>query len=102
MNPAKKLSVLVLLGFFFLASEAFSQTNAPSAHIIFMTVVELKGATTTDKLAPPPVNPNDLSKGYEFKSPGQADKSNPKKWEVSSYLFSPGFITVRQGDTVNL
>lgn len=57
MNPAKKLSVLVLLGFLLFSSEAFSQAGAPSAHTIFMTVIELKGATTTDKLAPPPVNP---------------------------------------------
>lgn len=102
MNPVKKPLVLVLLGLSLFASRAFSQVGAPSAHTIFMTVVELKGATTTDKLPPPPINPKDLSKGYEFKPPGQADKSDPKKWEVSSYGFAPGFVTVRQGDTVNL
>lgn len=102
MNSAKKLSVLVLLGLLIFASGAFSQTNAPSAHTIFMTAVELKGATTTDKLPPPPVNPKDLSKGYDFKPPGQADKNDANKWEVSSYRFAPGFVTVRQGDTVNL
>lgn len=73
-----------------------------TTHTIYMTAIELKGATTADKLAPPPVNPKDLSKGYDFKPPGQADKSDLKKWEVSSYRFAPGFITVRQGDTVNL
>jgi len=102
MNPSKKLSLLVLLGPLLFAGEAFSQAGAPTAHTIFMTAIELKGSTTVEKLAPPPVNPKDLSKGYEFKPPGQADKSDPKKWEVSSYRFSPGFITVRQGDTVNL
>lgn len=102
MNPSKKLSLLVLLGLLLLASEGFTQTGTPTAHTIFMTAIELKGATTADKLTPPPVNPKDLSKGYEFKPPGQADKSDPKKWEVSSYRFAPGFVTVRQGDTVNL
>jgi plastocyanin len=67
-----------------------------------MTALEVKGGTTGDKLRPPPVNPKDLSKGYEFKPEGEADKSNPKRWEVSTYLWSPSFVTVRQGDTVNL
>lgn len=102
MNPSKKLSLLALLGLLLSASDGVTQTGTPTTHTIFMTAIELKGATTTDKLAPPPVNPKDLSKGYEFKPPGQADKSDAKKWEVSSYRFSPGFITVRQGDTVNL
>jgi plastocyanin len=92
---------VTFLGLFFSASKGFTQ-GTPTAHTIFMTVLEVKGATTTDKLAPPPVNPKDLSKGYDFKPPGKADKSDPKKWEVSSYQFSPGFITVRQGDTLNL
>lgn len=73
-----------------------------TTHTIFLTVLEVKGSTTADKLAPPPVNPKDLSKGYEFKAPGVADKSTPQRWEVSSYMVSPGFVTVRQGDTVKL
>jgi plastocyanin len=97
-----ELFATALIGLFLLTNEAMAQKSTPTAHTIFMTAVELKGSTTTDKLVPPAVNPNDLSKGYEFKPPGQADKSDPKKWEVSSYGFSPGFITVNQGDTVNL
>lgn len=50
----------------------------------------MKGATTTDQLAAPTVNPKDLSKGYDFKAPGEADKNVPQKWEVSSYVFVPG------------
>jgi len=102
MNPSKKLSLLVLLGPLLFAGEAFSQAGAPTAHTIFMTAIELKGSTTTDKLAPPPVNPKDLSKGYDYKPPAQADKNDPKKWEVSSYRFDPGFVTVLQDDTVKL
>ena len=79
-----------------------AQQKAGTMHTIFLTALEVKGSTTTDKLAPPSVNPKDISKGYEFKAPGVADKNAPQKWEVSTYIFSPGFVTVRQGDTVNL
>ena len=48
----------------------------------------MKGSTTADKLAPPPVNPADLSRGYGLKAPGQADRSAPTKWEVASYMFN--------------
>jgi hypothetical protein len=65
-----------------------------------MTAVEIKGATTTETLAPPSVNPTTLSKGYGFKAPGEADKNAPQRWEVASYTFIPGFITAQQGDTV--
>jgi plastocyanin len=93
---------LLLLALFFSTRQGLAQIGGPTAHTIFMTAVEVKGGTTADKLAPPPVNPKDLSKGYEFKAPGEADKGNPQRWEVSSYRFDPGFVTVRQGDRVNL
>lgn len=93
---------LVAAVLFLLASHGLAQSGRPATHTIFMTALEVKGGTTTDKLAPPSVNPKDLSKGYEFKQPGEADKSNPRRWEVSSYRFDPGFVTVRQGDTVKL
>jgi plastocyanin len=67
-----------------------------------MNAVEVKGATMADKLAPPAVNPKNLSKGYGFKAPGEIDKKKQKKWQVSSYMFTPSFVTVRQGDTVKL
>jgi plastocyanin len=63
---------------------------------------EMKGSTTTDTLPPPAVNPADRSKGYGFKGPGEAEKTVPQRWEVASYSFVPGFITVPQGDTVRL
>lgn len=85
-----------------LPGRAIGQTAGPTTHTIFMTALEVKGGTSADNLAPPNVNPKDLSKGYEFKPPGEADKGNPKRWEVSTYRFDPGFVTVRQGDAVNL
>ena len=92
----------MLLGLSLAAGESLGQTGAPATHTIFMSLIEVKGGTTADKLAPPSVNPKDLSKGYEFKGPGQADKQNPQRWEVSSYIFTPGYVVVRQGDTVKL
>lgn len=95
-------AVLVLLALVISPRQGFGQAVPPTSHTIFITAVEVKGGTTADKLAPPPINPKNLSKGYEFKPPGEADKSNPQKWEVSSYKFDPGFVTVRQGDTLKL
>jgi len=97
------LAGVTLLGLSLSPCVSFGQSAAPTTtHTIFLTGLEVKGATTANKLAPPAVNPKDLSKGYDFKKPGEADKQNPQKWEVSSYTFSPGFVTVRQGDTVKL
>ena len=93
---------LVLLLLFLLPGQVSGQTAGATTHTIFMAVIEIKGGTSAEKLAPPSVNPKDLSKGYDFKAPGEADKSDPKRWEVSSYMFSPSSVTVRQGDTVKL
>jgi plastocyanin len=91
------VAILALL----LPMKGFAQSG-PTTHTIFMTAMEVKGGTSADKLAPPAVNPADLSKGYGFKGPGEANKSDPKRWEVWSYIFSPAFLTVRQGDKVDL
>jgi plastocyanin len=76
--------------------------SAASSQVIFMTVAEIKGSTTTDKLAPPSINPGDLSKGYGYTPPSQHDKNAPHRWEVSSYVLSPGSVTVQKGTTVIL
>jgi plastocyanin len=92
---------VLILSTMFLVKDVNAQ-RASTTHTIFMTAVEFKGATTTDKLAPPSTNPAGLSKGYGYKAPGEADKNAPTKWEVASYAFTPGFVTVHQGDTVTV
>lgn len=71
-----------------------------ATHNVFVSLIEVKGGTTSDKLSPPSANPRDLSRGYEFKGPGAADRSSPHRWEVSAYMFMPAFVTIRQGDAV--
>ena len=62
--------------------------------------IEIKGAT--DGIPAPEVDPATLSKGYRYKKPGEYDSDNPNKWQVSTYFFSPSFITLVQGDNVTL
>ncbi len=64
---------------------------------------ELKGSTTTDKLAPPTSDPSKLSDAYGYKAPGVADPAAPTKWEVSAYQFiTSGAMTACKGDTIAL
>ena len=79
-----------------------AQRGASKSHAIYMTAVEFKGSTTTDKVAPPLIEPANISRGYAYKGPGQADPSAPQRWEVASYQFSPAFVTVQQGDSIML
>jgi hypothetical protein len=67
-----------------------------------MSPVEIKGSTTTEKLALPAVKPTELSKGYGFKAAGGEDKGALQRWQVSRDLFTSGFTTVQQDDTVRL
>jgi plastocyanin len=102
MKPFGLFTMGMFIGLLFSSNEAMAQESTPATHIIFMAVVEVKGGTSVEKFAPPPVNPKALSKGYELKTRSEANKSEAKRWEVSSYMFSPNSVTVRQGDTVKL
>jgi plastocyanin len=100
MRPATAVAVTVcaLLG----TSDARAQRPPAHSHSIYMTAVEFKGSTTTDKLAPPQVDPTRLSHGYVYKGPGQADPAARERWEVATYQFSPSFMTVQQDDSIML
>ncbi len=83
-----------------LVSACGGTTLEPSKVTIDISIIEIKGAT--DGISAPGVNPESLSSGYRFKAPGEYDESNPAKWQVSTYLFSPSAFTVVQGDFVTL
>jgi plastocyanin len=102
MKRFRFFATAMLTGLLLSSNETMAQKSAPTTHTIFVAVIEIKGGTSPERLAPPPVNPKDFSKGYELKAPGEANKSDPKRWEVSSYMFSPNSVTLRQGDTVKL
>src|SRR5262249_109136 len=91
------LGALILSGAL-LAGDVGAQ-QAATTHTIFMNVVEYKGSTTTEKLAPPQVNPATLSKGYVYKGPGEAEKTAPQQWGNYSHAFAPALVTVPPGDT---
>lgn len=76
---------------------------APAGKVEFtVTGVEWKGSTVTKDLAAPTIDPKTLSDGYRYKAPGVADKADATKWEVSTYVWQPGAMTVLQGDQVAL
>ena len=88
MKPFELFSAAMFIGLLLSTNEAVAQKSTPTTHTIFMTAVELKGATTAENLVPPPVNPKDLSKGYDYKPPAQADKNDPKngKYPVTGLI----------------
>ncbi|MBI2325101.1 MAG: hypothetical protein HYU87_09105 [Chloroflexi bacterium] len=68
----------------------------------YLTGLEYKGSTVTKDLAAPDVDPAKLSDGYRYKKPGDADKSDATKWEVSTYRWEPGLLVGRVGDKLTL
>ncbi len=74
----------------------------PEVKQFFLTGVEWKGTTSADELAAPSVDPKTLSAGYGFKGLGILDSSNPEKWQVATYSWTPGSMVVYEGDTVEL
>ncbi len=75
---------------------------APAAtRRFYVTGVEWKGTTSDKKLAPPSVNPADLSDGYGFKPPGN-DPNSPDEWTVATYVWTPGSMAAYQGDKVEM
>ena len=74
----------------------------PTEHFIEVTAFEVKGATSANDLDPPDVDPSTLSDGFGYKAPGEYDSDNPDKWQVASYMWTPGQMVANQGDTLNL
>ncbi len=68
----------------------------PMKRTIYMAAIEAKGSTTVEK-EPFPQAALPAGGGYGLKAP---DKEG--KWEVETYAWLPGSITVYQGDEVTL
>jgi len=77
-----------------------SESTAPSDVTFDVQLIEVKGAT--DGIAAPDTDPTDLSAGYGFKPPGEYDAENPSKWQVATYMFAPGAMSVVKDDQVTL
>lgn len=67
----------------------------------YVTGVEWKGTTSSDKLAPPSVDPSGLSDGYGF-NPEGFDSGNALNWRVASYVWTPGSMVAYEGDKIDL
>lgn len=91
------------LSFVLLATACRAGTSVAAAERAFhVTAIELKGATSTSKLAPPEKNPKDLSDAFGFDAPGVFDRADPTRWQVSAYIWAPGAMMAYKGDKVKL
>ncbi|RLE15543.1 MAG: hypothetical protein DRJ28_03965 [Actinobacteria bacterium] len=78
-----------------------SDSGAEPGDVLFdVELIEVKGAT--DGIPAPDVDPTSLSQGYGYKAPGDYDAENPAKFQVATYMFAPGAMTVAKGDSVTL
>lgn len=99
---------LIVLGTLAALAAAFTiactsgSSSESKPRTVQVTAFELKGSTTADKLAPPTTDFKKMSDGYEFKGPGVLEPAPSTKWEVSSYMWSPGEVTAFKGDTLEL
>jgi plastocyanin len=75
---------------------------ASGERVYYVTGLEYKGSTVTKDLAAPDADPAKLSDGYRYKKPGDADKADATKWEVSTYRWEPGEMLAFVGDKVTL
>ena len=102
MKPRILVSVFLLSVFFLGACSSPEAGLKPSDVTFDVSLIEIKGSTTTDKLEAPDVDPHSQSLGYGYAAPGDFDSANPASWQVSTYLFSPSALTAVKGDTITL
>lgn len=72
----------------------------PSDVTFDVQLIEVKGAT--DGIDAPEKDPTELSSGYGYKAPGEFNAENPNEWQVATYMFAPGSMSVVKGDRVTL
>jgi plastocyanin len=91
---------LLVIGALLLTACSSAGAADPSEVTFDVELVEIKGAT--DGIPAPEIDPVSLSQGYGYKSPGEYDPESPNKWQVATYMFSPGAMSVVEGDAVTL
>jgi plastocyanin len=102
MKSTRFLAVLAVMAMMFgVVACGGGGLDVEAADVTFdIEAIEIKGAT--DGIEAPSVDPTSLSAGYRYKAPGDYDADNPAKWQVSTYMFSPGAMSVVKGDDVTL
>lgn len=97
----RKILISLLAVALLVVSACSSSSGADPSDVTFdVELIEVKGAT--DGISAPDTDPTSLSKGYGYKAPGVYDSENANKWQVATYMFAPGAMSVVTGDTVNL
>ena len=90
----------VVTGLVLVAACSTPSSVTPSNVTFDVELIEVKGAT--DGLAPPETDPKTLSAGYGYTAPGDFNTDKPDQWQVGTYMYSPGAMSVIQGDMVTL
>lgn len=99
MRPQRLTMLAVIAGLVLAACS--STTGADPSDVTFdVQLIEVKGAT--DGIDAPDIDPTGLSSGYGYTPPGEYDAENLNKWQVATYMYSPGSMSVVQGDQVTL
>lgn len=88
--------VIAAMGIATACLATFVSEAAAEKRFFTVAAVEPKGGVTTDK-EPFPVEALPVGGGYVLNKP---DSNN--RWEVSTYLWTPGQIIVNEGDEVTL
>ncbi len=96
------LGALAVLAASFTIACTSGSSSESKPRKIQVTAFELKGSTTAAELAPPTTDFKKKSDGYGFKGVGVLEPAPSTKWEVASYMWSPGQVTAFKGDTLEL
>jgi plastocyanin len=100
MRKPTTLVLLAVVWALVLGACASGSSAAPGDVTFDVELVEIKGST--DGISAPDVDPESLSSGYGYTPPGEYDSENADKWQVATYMFSPGAMSVIKGDEVTL
>lgn len=78
-------------------AQEFTATEPARDRLIWINAIEIKGATNADELGAPGSDPGDVGDAFGFKWLEEG-----VRWQVASYIFTPGSIVVNEDDRVTL